>query len=196
MNDDQAINETDVTAEGEKKIEPMDDQQKTEDGQGGGSQSDDKDAQIQELMNQLARTAADLQNFKRRSTEEKNSFVKFANAELLKLILPILNNLDRSVAHLPEELKTNEWAKGMMHIHEDLLKTFEKVGVTRIKTVGEKLDPKKHEALMTGPGEKDIILEEFDPGYCLMDETIKVAHVKVGDGSEKDLTLRQTQGQP
>lgn len=149
-----------------------------------GGQQDDKDIKIEELKNQLARAVADLQNFKRRSMEEKMSLVKYANIELLKEILPILNNLDRSVTHLPEELKANEWAKGMVHIHSDLLKTFEKVGIKKISTVGEKLDPKKHEAVMTGPGEKDIILEEFSPGYCLIDETIKVAQVKVGDGTK------------
>jgi molecular chaperone GrpE len=145
---------------------------------------DDRDAKIEELTNQLARAMADLQNYKRRSEEEKVSFVKFANAELLKIILPLLDNLDRSVTHLPEDLKGNEWTKGMLHIHEDLLKTFEKIGLKKIKTVGEKLDPKKHEALLAGPGEKDMVTEEFEAGYYLLDETIKPAKVKVGNGSK------------
>lgn len=148
------------------------------------TQNDDdtKDAKIEELTGQLARAMADLQNFKRRSEEEKAGFVKWANAEMLKNILPILDNLDRSVTHLPEELKNNEWAKGMLHIHTDLLKTFEKLGVKKIKTTGEKLDPNLHEAMLAGPGEADVILEEFEPGYTLNDEVIKVAKVKVGDG--------------
>lgn len=146
-------------------------------------QSDDKDQQIEELKNQLARAVADLQNFKRRGEEERAAFVKFANAELLKSILPILDNLDRSISHLPEDLKENEWAKGIGQIHIDLLKTFEKLNITKIKTVGEKLDPNKHEALMAGPGEKDVITEEFEPGYSIGDETLKPAKVKVGDGT-------------
>lgn len=146
---------------------------------------DSKDAKIEELTGQLARAMADLQNFRRRSEEEKASFVKFANAEMLKMILPILDNLDRSITHLPAEMKDNEWAKGMTHIHADLLKTFEKLNITKIKTVGEKLDPKKHEALMAGVGEKDIVVEEFEPGYMIGDEVLKVAKVKVGDGSKK-----------
>lgn len=151
------------------------------------AQNDDnsKDAKIEDLTSQLARAMADLQNFKRRSEEEKASFVKFANAELLKTILPILDNLDRSITHLPEELKDNEWTKGMLHIHDDLLKTFEKLGISKIKTVGEKLDPNIHEALMAGPGEKDVIVEELESGYTLFDDVIKVAKVKVGDGSKK-----------
>ncbi len=151
------------------------------------AQNDDesKDAKIEELTGQVARAMADLQNYKRRSEEEKGSFVKFANAELLKIILPVLDNLDRSVTHLPEELKDNEWTKGMLHIHDDLIKTFEKLGISKVKTVGEMLDPNVHEALMAGPGEKDMIVEEFEPGYTLQGDVIKVAKVKVGDGSKK-----------
>lgn len=152
------------------------------------ARKDEKDLKIEELTNRLARAMADLQNYKRRSEEEKASFVKFANSELLKIIIPILDNLDRSVTHLPKELKDNEWTKGMLHIHEDLLKTFEKIGLKKIKTVGEKYDPKKHEALLAGPGEKDTVIEEFESGYSLMDEVIKPARVKVGDGSKQDET--------
>ena len=157
---------------------------KTQDEANQAVQNDEnsKDAKIEELTGQLARAMADLQNFKRRSEDEKGSFIKYANAELLKTILPILDNLDRSVAHLPEELKDNEWTKGMLHIHDDLIKTFEKLGIKKIRTVGEKLDPNVHEAMLTGPGEKDVILEEFEPGYTLFDDVIKVAKVMVGDG--------------
>lgn len=149
------------------------------------SDQEAKDARIEELQEQLARCMADLQNFKRRSEEEKASFVKWANAEMLKNILPLLDNLDRSVTHLPEELKENEWTKGMLQIHEDLIKTFEKLGIKKIKTVGEKLNPNLHEAMLTGPGEKDVITDEFEPGYIMNEEVLKVAKVKVGDGSKK-----------
>ncbi|MDH5597324.1 MAG: nucleotide exchange factor GrpE [Candidatus Peregrinibacteria bacterium] len=142
--------------------------------------------QTEELKNQLARALADLQNYKRRSEEERGSFVKFANAELLKALIPTFDNFDRSAAHLPEDLKGNDWAKGVMIVHENLMTTLEKLGVSKIDTIGQKLDPKRHEALMAGPGEKDIITEEFEAGYSFQDETIKVAKVKVGDGSQAE----------
>ena len=147
--------------------------------------TDDKDIKIEELTNALARAMADLQNYKRRTDEDQGSFVKFANAELLKILLPVIDNFDRSAGHLPDDLRGNDWAKGVVQIHDDLLKTLEKIGVKRIKTVGEKLDPNLHEGLMTGPGKKDIIIEEFEPGYTLNDNVIKPAKVKVGDGNKK-----------
>jgi len=143
-----------------------------------------KDAKIEELTEALARAMADLQNFKRRNEEEKGSFVKFANAELLKALIPVFDNFDRSADHLPEDLEKNDWAKGIVHIHDDLVKTLEKLGIKKMVTVGEKLDPNKHEALVAGPGEKDMIIEELESGYTFQDEAIKVAKVKVGDGSK------------
>lgn len=147
------------------------------------STTDERDQKIEELTNALARAMADLQNFKRRSEEEKGSFIRFANSELLKSLLPFVDNLERSVSHLPETLKEDTWAKGIVHIHTDLLKTMETLGIKKIKTVGEKLNPEKHEGLMSGPGEKDVIIEEFEPGYLLGDTVIKVAKVKVGNGT-------------
>ncbi|MBN2086820.1 nucleotide exchange factor GrpE [Candidatus Peregrinibacteria bacterium] len=140
---------------------------------------------VEELTNSLARSMADMQNYKRRTEDDKGSFVKFANAELLKQILPIIDNFDRCTAHLPKELENNDWAKGVKQIHDDLLKTLEKLGVHKIKTVGEILNPNLHEALMSGPGKKDEIIEEFEPGYTLNSAVIKAAKVKVGDGTKK-----------
>ena len=177
--------------EKEKKIElkheELDSEEISEEIQGKGqasqAQQDDKDRQIEELKNALARSMADLQNFKRRNEEEKVSFIKFAHIELLKNILPFVDNFDRTVLHLPENLKTDSWAKGVVHMHDDLIKTLTSMGIQKMKTVGEKLDPTKHEGLMSGPGEKDIIIEEFEAGYLMGDTIVKVAKVKVGDGS-------------
>jgi molecular chaperone GrpE len=147
---------------------------------------DEKDVKIEELTNTLARAMADLQNFKRRTQEDQVKFVKFANAELLKILIPIIDNFDRSASHLPEDLKGNDWTKGVMQIHEDFLKTLEKIGVKKVQTVGQKLNPKFHEALIAGPGEKDMIIEELEPGYTFNDEVLKPAKVKVGDGTKNN----------
>ena len=177
MNDDQTNQDT-VALE-----KPAEERGNNAQATGGQTGQDPKDQKIEELTQALARSMADLQNFKRRSEEEKVSFLKYAHAEFLKNLLPFVDNLDRSVSHLPPELKENQWAKGVVHMHADLMKTLTSMGIEKIKTVGEKLNPNLHEGLMSGPGEKDVILEEFEPGYKMGDTIIKVARVKVGDGS-------------
>jgi molecular chaperone GrpE len=146
--------------------------------------TDSSGVKTEELTNALARAMADLQNFKRRTQDDQTKFVKFANAELLKILIPVIDNFDRSSSHLPESLKDNDWAKGVISIHDDFLKTLEKIGVGKIKTVGEKLNPRLHDALIAGPGTKDEIIEELEPGYMLADEVLKPAKVKVGDGTK------------
>ncbi len=155
----------------------------------GGATENPSDQGVQkiaDLTNALARCMADLQNYRRRSEEDKGRFVKFANAELLKTLLPALENLDRSCRHMPESLKEDAWAKGVLHTQTDLTKALALIGVTKIETVGKKLDLKFHEALIQGPGEKDMITEELDPGYLVNGEVLKVAKVKVGDGMKKE----------
>ena len=144
-----------------------------------------KEEEIEKLKDQLARCMADLQNYKRRAEEDKMRFVKFANAELLKELLPIIDNFDRGCQQLPDVLKEDPWAKGVIHTHDELMKALEKIGIKRIETVGQKLDPNIHEAVMQGFGKKDEIIEELEPGYTYHDETLKPAKVKVGDGKKK-----------
>lgn len=138
--------------------------------------------ELVDMKEALARCMADLQNFKRRAEEDKMKFVKFANAELLKKLLPIIDNFDRGCQQLPEELVENAWAKGIVSSHDELMKALDQIGVKKMETVGQKLDPNKHEAVMQAPGEKDTVLEEFEPGYELNGEVLKPAKVQVGSG--------------
>ena len=141
------------------------------------------DQQADGLKEALARCMADMQNMKRRSEEDKMRFVKFANAELLRSLLPIVDNFDRACQHIPENLKEDNWTKGVVTTHDELMKALGKMGVSRISSLGERLDPTKHEAVLQGEGEKDIIVEEFEPGYSYNGEVLKAAKVKVGNGS-------------
>ncbi len=147
-------------------------------------QPDPKDQKIEELTNALARAMADLANFKRRTEEERGRFVKAANRDFISSLLPIVDNFHRSWSHLPQELKENEWIKGVLQIHDGLEKTLTLWGVKRMETNGQKLDPKRHQVIMAGPGEKDVITEEFEPGYWLGEDVLKPATVKIGDGSK------------
>lgn len=140
-------------------------------------------AKIDELTAALARCMADLSNFKRRTDEERVRWMHVATVDLLKSLLVIFDNFDRCSQHLPESLKTNDWAKGVIQVHDDLMKTLNKLGVQKIPTVGEKVDPNRHEAMLKVPGEANVIVAEFEAGYLYKDTVIKPARVSVGDGN-------------
>lgn len=139
---------------------------------------------IQELTEASKRALADLANYKKRVEEERASFIQFANLNFILEILPVLDNLDRALAHAPTELKDSEWIKGLSQIQQQLITVLKKHGITEMPSpIGQSIDPHRHEAVLQAPGAKDIILEVLDKGYMLGDKIIRPAKVKVGDGN-------------
>ena len=136
-----------------------------------------------EQMTELAkRTMADLQNLKRRQEEERKVLVTMGNVDLIKQLLPVLDNLDRAKEHVPEGAE--EWFKGLEISINQIHQIFDASGLTPIVCLGEKFNPDFHEALVQGPGEKDEIIEELEKGYLLGDRVIRHAKVKVGNGEK------------
>lgn len=142
----------------------------------------DADQRLQEMKVISQHALADLQNFKRRTEEEKASMFGFANTQLFLELIPALDNIHRALQHEP---KDTEWVKGTEQTLRQLLQITEKNGLKPIEALNQAFDPRYHEALMTGPGPKDTVVAEFEKGYMLQEKVIKHAKVKVGNGEEK-----------
>lgn len=141
--------------------------------------------QIEELTESAKRSMADLQNYKKRAEEERREFAKFASANVFMEILPVFDSFERAQEHLPEDLAENDWVKGIQSIIKQFEQIMDKFQIKKMKTVGEKFDPNKHEAIAQGPGEKDIIIDELETGYEMDEHTLRAAKVRVGDGTEE-----------
>lgn len=135
---------------------------------------------LEEMTEMAKRAMADMQNLRRRNEEERLQTIFMANASLVKNLLPVLDNLDRAAAHVPETAL--EWYKGIEISLKELHKILEETGVKKMETVGKTFDPNFHEAVLQGPGEKDIVIEELEAGYTLNDRVLRHAKVKVGNG--------------
>lgn len=139
---------------------------------------------IAELTETAKRALADLQNYRKKTEEERTSFVQFAAAALLFELLPILDSFNRAFAQVPEEIKNTDWFSGALQIEQQLAAVITKQGVKEIPSpAGQKLDPRFHEAITVGPGEKDVVIEELEKGYLLGDKVLRPAKVKVGNGA-------------
>lgn len=146
------------------------------------SKSQDKiQNDIDELTADLQRVQADFVNFRRRTEEEKASIMVIAKESVILQLLPVIDNIERALAHQPAELKNNEWAKGVAQIAKQTEATLKEMGVKKIATAGEQFDPELHEAVgyEDGDGENEIIVEELQPGYFMGDRVIRHAMVKV-----------------
>jgi len=136
---------------------------------------------IAELTDALQRERADAENLRRRTDMEKSRLGEFYKAMVVQELLPALDNLERAFKHTPKDLKDHDYVKGLRGVMKQFEQSFAQLGVKRIKTLGEKFDPRLHEAvhMEDGAGTVEVICEELQPGYTLGDEVIRHAMVKV-----------------
>ncbi len=142
---------------------------------------------IDELTDALQRERADAQNIRRRHDAQYASLQSSVKANVVRELLPAIDNLERALKHTPQELEGNDYVKGVQGVVKQFEKTLSDIGVTRIKTVGEVFDPKLHEAVSMEDegGEVEVICEELQPGYVLSNEVVRHAMVKVKTEAKK-----------
>ncbi len=137
--------------------------------------------QIANLTEALQLERADAMNLRRRHDEHVTNLKVIVKANVVRDLLPVIDNFERALKHVPEELANNEYIKGVQGIVQQFEKTFSAIGVKRIQTTGEPFDPRYHEAVSMedGEGEQEIVIEELQPGYTLGSEIIRHAMVRV-----------------
>jgi molecular chaperone GrpE len=138
-------------------------------------------ASLEDLTAALQRERADAMNMRRRHEEQMASLRNTVKAHVVSDLLPVIDNFERALKHIPRELEKNDYIKGMQAVVKQFEKTLGDIGVERIKTVGEPFDPLFHEAVSMDEGEGDceVVSEELQSGYKLGDEVIRHAMVKV-----------------
>lgn len=145
---------------------------------------DDQLAQLQAELAAMTETAkramADLQNYKRRTEEERGEIQVYANMRLLEAIFPALDNFARAFELVPENLEEEEWVKGVQAIEGNLMKALTDLGLELIDQTGVPVDPNKHEVLMEGEGAAGQVIQIFEKGYAFKGKTIRPAKVMVG----------------
>lgn len=136
---------------------------------------------LEELTDALQRERADAVNLRRRHDEEIAKLRSSVKASVIEELLPVIDNFERALKHVPADLQGNDYVKGVQGVVKQFEKTLADIGVERIKTVGEPFDPHVHEAVSAeeGDGDQEIVSEELQAGYKLGDEVIRHAMVKV-----------------
>ena len=138
-------------------------------------------AENAQLTEALQRERADATNIRRRHDEQIASLRSTVKASVVKDLLPVIDNFERALKHVPKDLVGNEYVKGIEGIVRQFEKNLADIGVERIKTVGEPFDPHLHEAVSMeeGDGKQEVVSEELQSGYRLGDDVIRHAMVRV-----------------
>lgn len=137
---------------------------------------------ITELEESLKRVQADFINYKNRTEQEKDGMIKFAFANSLTKIIPVVDNFNRAFSHLPAELENNEWVLGIKNIEKQLENILTEVGLKKIETKDAIFDPNKHEAISFQEDKKQVdgkILQELESGYELDGKILRPSKVIV-----------------
>ena len=139
-------------------------------------------AKAEEYLAGWQRARADYANLKRESEIKQAELVRYANAEMLRDLLPLVDYFKHALRAVPAAQAGEAWVEGIRHIQTKLLEVMAYHGVKEMVTVGEKFDPAYHEAV----GEVELadqpsgqIVEEVRTGFMLHDKLLQPARVKV-----------------
>lgn len=138
-------------------------------------------AELATKNDQLLRTAAEFDNFKKRTEREKTSIAEFAKAGLIKHLLPILDNIDRAAI---ADHDSADYIKGIEMIIKQFESLVSNIGIEEIAKVGDRFDPNFHEAVMHVEDEslgENVIADILQKGYKIGDTVIRAAMVKVAN---------------
>ena len=135
------------------------------------------DKKISELTETLQRLQAEFENYKKYVEKEKAEFVKYAKADLIEKLLPLLDSFELALKNSAEK---KELLKGVELIYSQFYSMLEKEGLKKIDVKG-KFDPHLHEVLLKEKSDKeeDAILEELQKGYILNGKVLRFSKVKV-----------------
>jgi molecular chaperone GrpE len=146
-----------------------------------------KEAEAASNWDKFVRERADLENYRKRAQREKEDLLKYGNEALLLEILPVIDNMERALAHSSEESMAAV-IQGIELTLSMLLAATRKFGVTPIEAKGKMFDPAYHQA-MSQVESKDYgpnnVVDEFQKGYMLNDRLLRPALVSVASGSKK-----------
>ncbi len=143
------------------------------------------EAQLEEANAKTLYAAAEIQNVRRRLEQEKQQASAYAASQFARDMLAIKDHLERALVAVNDELRTDKLASqflaGIEATARELESAFAKNGITRIKSIGEPLDPHRHQAMMEIPSDAEpgTIVEEMQPGYMLKDRLLRPALVGV-----------------
>ena len=165
----------------------MQEEQYEEDNQEENNIESEENSCEQELAQErdkFLRLFAEFENYKRRTAKERLNLIKTATSDLMKSILPVLDDFERGISEI-KKVKDQELLKGMELIHKKLVSTLQSKGLEQIKVKkGDEFNPEIHEAItqIPAPNKKMVgkIIDILENGYKLGDTVIRFPKVVVG----------------
>ena len=146
--------------------------------------ADPKDAVIADLQDRVKRQMAEFDNFRKRTDKEKSAMFEMGASDVIKKLLPVVDNFERGFKSITDDEKETPFAKGMDMVYKQTIKMLEDLDVKPIEAVGLEFNPDLQNAVMHVEDDsvgESIIIEEFEKGYTYRDTVIRHSMVKVAN---------------
>jgi molecular chaperone GrpE len=146
-----------------------------------------KATESEENYQRYLRQVAEVDNFKKRLNREREDAIRYANENLIKDILPVIDNLERAIAHAQGGSDGKPLVEGVEMVLRGLLDVLSKHGVVQVPAVGAVFDPSKHEAMEqveSSEYQPNIIINEHHKGYLFRDRLLRPALVTVSKAAQ------------
>src|SRR5688572_13839421 len=146
--------------------------------------------EAKQAQDRWMRERADLENVKRRAAKEKADLAKFASEGVLRDLLPVVDNLERAIAHAEDQ--SDPLLAGVKLVLKSLQDVLARYGITRVKARGARFDPAEHEAVAqveSAVHEPNAVVDEHQAGYRLHDRLLRPAMVTVAKAPTPDQDL-------
>lgn len=164
LNEKASVESNDEATEGKKEQDPL--------------------QRIEELNDQYLRLFAEFDNFRKRTRQEKFEFMQTATSSLIKELLPVIDDFERSFKSLDESTKQSPLVEGYVLIFNKLMNVLKAQGLKPIESLNLPFDTDFHEAVTSFPVEdeakKGIVIDELEKGYLLQEKIIRHSKVVVG----------------
>ncbi|HWP49118.1 MAG TPA: nucleotide exchange factor GrpE [Candidatus Limnocylindrales bacterium] len=141
-----------------------------------------KEKEVESYYDRLIRLQAEFENFRKRTIKEKAEFTKYANEELIKNLLPVLDNLERALTSAEQTKDFEGLSKGVEMIYKQFSEALKKAGLTEIEALNQRFDPVVHQAVArveSSDVENNTVVEVLQKGYYFHDRVLRPALVKV-----------------
>jgi len=147
-------------------------------------QFEEKVKQCDEYFDKLQRTAAEFDNFKKRTAKEKEALYSDATSDAVAAFLPVIDNIERALDAAGNEASDNSLREGVELVYRQFKEVLDKLNVSVIEAVGKEFDPNLHNAVSHVDDEEygeNIVVEEFQKGYIYKDKVVRYSMVKVAN---------------
>jgi len=158
------------------------------------AQLEEKTRESSEYFDKWLRLRAEFENFKKRMQKEKGDLAKFGNENLLRALLPVLDNLSRAIEHGRNDQENSPLLEGVEMTCKEFLNILDRFGVKPVPAVGEVFDPEKHEALSQEESDQETnrVIAAVENGYFYHDRLLRPAKVIVSKGRPE--AAKETKG--